>query len=68
MLQRDYVQKLLLHQMFQLLVALKLVFTKCHKTPGPNSPLTDGVPAAGEVFLLCWDALGDQSPCSSWKL
>lgn len=53
MLQGNYVQKLHLHQMFQLPVALK-VFTKCHKTPGPDSPPTDGcISTAGrEPFLF----------------
>lgn len=31
MLQRNYVQELHLHQTFQLLLALKLEFTKCHR-------------------------------------
>lgn len=31
MLQRNYVQELHLHQKFQLLLALKLEFTKCHR-------------------------------------
>lgn len=74
-LQRNYVQKLHLHQTFQLLVALKLVFTKCHKTPGPDSPPTDGYKATvgRESSLLCWGAQRDQNwglprfPCSSWK-
>lgn len=58
MLQRNYVQKLHLHQIFELLVALMLVFTKCHKTPGPDSPLTAGYKATvgRGSLLLRWDA------------
>jgi len=65
MLQRNYVQKLHLHQTFQLLVALKLVFTKCHKTPRPDSPPTDGCNATvGRQSFLLSETRTGASPAS----
>lgn len=72
MLQRNYVQKLHLHQMFQLLVALKLVFTKCHKILGPILlSLTAVTPLAEENCSDLWgcsvrsESGPSPCPCSS---